>query len=180
MPVRTLMTAEQFDALPEEEGRNWELLDGELIEVSSATPEHNRILGRLLMLIESYTAPRKLGAVLAETDLAVRANTRLRPDLGFFSAATWQTVDLKRVPVVQTPDVAIEIISPSETVTTINRKIDAYLKWGVREVWLIDADIRTLLVHTGAGARRLSEGVFLTTELIPGWQLRITDLFENL
>jgi len=35
------MTAEQFDALPEEEGRNWELLDGELIEVPSATPKHN-------------------------------------------------------------------------------------------------------------------------------------------
>jgi Uma2 family endonuclease len=51
MPVRTLMTAEQFDALPEEEGRKWELLDGELIEVSSATPEHNFILARLFALL---------------------------------------------------------------------------------------------------------------------------------
>ncbi len=45
------MTAEQFDALPEEEGRKWELLDGELIEVSSATPEHNLILARLFALL---------------------------------------------------------------------------------------------------------------------------------
>ena len=78
------MTAEQFDALPEEEGRKWELLDGELIEVSSATPRHNRILGRLFKLLDSFAEARKLGAVLIETDLAVRANTRLRPDFGFF------------------------------------------------------------------------------------------------
>src|ERR1022692_3670207 len=98
MPVRTLMTAEQFDALPKEEGRKWELLDGELIEVPSATPRHNRILGRLFKLLDSSAEARRLGAVLIETDLAVRANTRLRPDFGFFSAETWRTVDLDRVP----------------------------------------------------------------------------------
>jgi len=180
MPVRTLMTAEQFDALPEEEGRNWELLDGELIEVSSATPKHNRILGRLLMLIESFAAPRRLGAMLAGTDLAVRKDTRLCPDLGFFLAETWRTVDLDRVPVVETPDIAIEIISPSETAIAINRKTDAYLKWGVKEVWLIDPEVRMIFVHSIAGIERLSEGAFLFSEPIPCWRIQVADLFENL
>jgi Uma2 family endonuclease len=89
-------------------------------------------------------------------------------------------VDLDRVPVVETPDVAIEILSPSETATTINRKVEAYLKWGVHEVWLIDPEIRTLFVHTFAGAQRLSEGASLASDLIPGWQLQVADLFENL
>src|ERR1700691_4630395 len=163
MPVRTLMTAEQFDALPEEEGRKWELLDGELIEVPSATPEYNLILTQLLSLLHSFVIPRRLGVVLPETDLAVRANSRLRPDMGFFSAETWRTVDIKRVPVVQTPDIAVEIISPSETATTNHRKVDAYLKWGVQEVWLIEPGIRTLFVHSRAGIQQLSEGGFLTT-----------------
>jgi Uma2 family endonuclease len=180
MPVRTLMTAEQFDALPEEEGRKWELLDGELIEVSSATPRHNRILARLLRLLDNFAEERRLGVVLPETDLAVRANTRLRPDFGFFSAETWRTVDLDRVPVVQTPDIAVEIISPSETATTIYRKVDAYLKWGVREVWLIEPEIRIVYVHSRGGVQQLSEGAFLTSDLVPGWQLQIADLFENL
>jgi Uma2 family endonuclease len=180
MPVRTLMTAEQFDALPEEEGRKWELLDGELIEVPSATPEHNLILMRLSSLLHTFTSPRRLGVVLPETDLAVRANTRLRPDFGFFSAETWRSVDIKRVPVVQTPDIAVEIISPSETAKTIHRKIDAYLKWGVHEVWLIDPEARTLAVHSRAGVQPLSEGAFLTSSFVPGWQLQIADLFENL
>ena len=174
------MTAEQFDALPEEEGRKWELLDGELIEVSSATPEHNYILAQLLSLLQTFVIPRRLGVVLPETDLAVRANTRLRPDFGFFSAETWRTVDLDRVPVVQTPDIAVEIISPSETAKTIRRKIDAYLKWGVHEVWLIDPEARTLAVHSRAGVQPLSEGAFLTSELVPGFRVQIGDLFENL
>ncbi|HEX4276624.1 MAG TPA: Uma2 family endonuclease [Bryobacteraceae bacterium] len=180
MAVRATMTAEEFDALPEEEGRKWELLDGELIEVSSATPKHNRIVGRLFKLLDTFAESRRLGAALLETDLAVRANTRLRPDMGFFSAETWETVDLDLVPVVQTPDIAVEVISPSETATTINRKVDAYLKWGVQEVWLIEPEIRTLFVHTLAGAQRLSEGAMLTSEFVPGWRLQISELFENL
>jgi Uma2 family endonuclease len=180
MAVRTLMTSEQFDALPEEEGRKWELLDAELIEVSSATPKHNRILGRLYKLLDSFAEAKRLGAVLLETDLAVRADTRLRPDMGFFSADTWQSVDLERVPVVQTPDIAIEIISPSETATTVHRNVNAYLKWGVQEVWLIEPEIKTLFVHSPAGVQRLSEGAWLTSELVPDWRVQVADLFESL
>jgi Uma2 family endonuclease len=180
MPVRTLMTAEQFDALPEEEGRKWELLDGELIEVPSATPKHNRILMRLASLLNTFAETHRLGVVLPETDLAVRSDTRLRPAFGFYSNATWRTVDLEQVPVVETPDIAVEIISPSETGTTIHRKVDAYLKWGVREVWLIYPELRTVFVHSPGIVQQLSEGAFLTSSFIPGWRLQIADLFENL
>ena len=98
--------------------------------------------------------------VLPETDLAVRKDSRLRPDLGFFSAETWHSIDRKRVPVVEPPAIAVEIISPSETATTIDRKVEAYLKWG--------------------GSQCLSEGAFLTSVLIPGFRVRIADLFEDL
>jgi Uma2 family endonuclease len=107
MPVRTLMTAEQFDALPEEEGRKWELLDGELIEVSRHDTQTQSYSGKTLQNAQYFT--------------------RLRPDFGFFSAEKWRTVDLEKVPVVQTPDIAVEILSPSETATKINRKVDADL-----------------------------------------------------
>lgn len=174
------MTAEQFDALPEEEIRKWELLDGELIEVPGATPEHNMILMSLSSLLHTFAVRRRLGVVLPETDLAVRPDTRLRPDFGFFSIEKWRTIDVKRVPVVETPDIAVEIISPSETGTTINRKLDAYLKWGVREVWLIYPETRSLELHTAVGSQRLTEGSFLTSPHIPGFRVQIADLFENL
>ncbi len=180
MPARTFMTAEQFDALPEEEGRKWELLDGELIEVSSATPEHNLILGQLLMLIQAFVKPRRLGKPLIETDLAVRRDSRLRPDLGFFSAETWQTIDIRRVPVEHPPDIAVEIVSPSETASNINRKVQAYLTWGVHEVWLIYPETRTISVHVHNGSQTLSEGAYLMSDLIPGWRIQVCEIFEDL
>jgi len=84
LTAQMTMTAEQFDALPEEEIRKWELQDGELIEVPSATPLHNPLM-RLAVALESYVEPKRFGVVLPKTDLAVRKDSRLRPDFGFFS-----------------------------------------------------------------------------------------------
>jgi len=50
----------------------------------------------------------------------------------------------------------------------------------VQEVWLIDPETRTLAVLSRAGVERLSEGAFLTSSFVPGWQIQIADLFENL
>ena len=175
-----MMTAERYDALPREEGRNWELLDGELIEVSSATPRHNRILAQLTTLLNAFANARQLGAVLPETDLAVRKDSRLRPDFCFFSTKTWSKVDIDRVPIAQTPEIAVEIISPSESATTIQRKVEAYLAWGIAEIWLIYPETKTLMLHTSIGAQRFSEGALLTSAHVPGWQLQIAVLFEKL
>lgn len=180
MTAQTLMTAEQFDALPEEEIRKWELLDGELIEVPSATPRHNAIVGQLFLLLAGFVRSKKLGRVLLETDLDVRRESRLRPEFSFFARESWDLVDLDRVPVTAVPDIAVEVISPSETAATMQRKIDAYLNWGVHEVWVIFPDIDSLFVHTLAGSQRLSEGAYLTSPCIPGWQIQVGEIFENL
>jgi Uma2 family endonuclease len=138
------------------------------------------ILARLLSLLHSYVIPRRLGVVLPETDLAVRENTRLRPDMGFFSAETWQSVDLDCVPVVQTPDITIEIISPSEGAAMAKRKLQAYLDWGVGEVWLIYPETRTLQVHIQGSSQTLTEGAFLVSDLISGWRIQVSEIFEDL
>ena len=174
------MTAQQYDALPLEEGLKWELLDGELIEVPSATPRHNRILARLTRLLDAFAETRRLGVVLPETDLAVRKDSRLRPDFCFFSADTWRHVDLDRVPVFETPDVAVEVISRSESAATIQRKVEACLAWGVREIWLVYPETRTVMLHTAAGAQRFSEGALMTSASVPGWELRVGAIFEGL
>ncbi len=84
------------------------------------------------------------------------------------------------MPIVETPGIAVEIVSPSETPTTIHRKVDAYLKWGVQEVWLIYPELKTFFIHSRAGVQQLSEGAFLTSELVPGFRVQIADLFANL
>jgi Uma2 family endonuclease len=148
--------------------------------VSSVTPEHNLILGRLFAPLYSFVRPAKPGNLLLETDLAVRQNSRLRPAMGFFSAETWRSIELDRVPVRHAPDIAIEIISPSEIATTITPKVQAYLAWGVREVWRICPETRTVEARVPGSARILAEHAFLASMLIPGWQMQISEIFEDL
>jgi Uma2 family endonuclease len=131
-------------------------------------------------MIESFAEPRRLGATLLETDLAVRKNSRLRPDFCFFSADSWRHVDLDRVPVYETPDVSVEIISRSESAATVQRKVEAYLLWGVREIWLVYPETQTIMVHTAVGAQRFSEGALMTSASVPGWELPVGELFEGL
>jgi Uma2 family endonuclease len=124
------MTAARYDTLPLDEGRQWGLLDGELIEVPGLTPRQSRIRIRLSTRLEAYVESQSLGAVLPGTDLAVGKDSRLRLDFSFFTAETWRRVDLDRVPVFETPDIAVEIISRSETAGTIQRKVEPICSGG--------------------------------------------------
>jgi len=64
------MTAEQFDALPVmEDGPDYELLDGELIEVSSASLRHNRIVGLLSYYLNHFLLQNQWGIVAADSEL---------------------------------------------------------------------------------------------------------------
>ena len=114
------------------------------------------------------------------------AITRLRPDMGFFSAKTWRSIEIDRVPVRHAPDIAFEIISrvkttASETATTINRKVQAYLAWGVHEVWLIYPETRTVEVHVPGSARTLSETRASDIHhSFPAGSIQISELFEDL
>ena len=173
------MRAEQFDELPWEESRYWELLDGELIEVPSPKPRHNLIAFALMRRIGAFARARRLGTVIFETDLAVSANTRLRPDIALFSAEKWESIDIDAVPVASAPDIVIEVLSPSETQRRMRCKIDAYLAWGVSEIWIIDPDARTLEIHRRDGSQSLTEGSWLTTESIPGWRIQVSEIFED-
>src|SRR5438477_13079377 len=112
MATRTLMAAEQFDQLPEEEGRRYELLDGELIEVPSATPGHNLIQGILLTSLINFFMRTLRGMALAETDFALGGSRRLRPDIAVLFSDKWAKVDRWKVPVTIAPDIAIEIVCP--------------------------------------------------------------------
>jgi Uma2 family endonuclease len=64
MPAIATMSGAQFDALPYEEGRRWELLEGELIEVPSPTPEHQDIVFASLLALKLYIREHRFhGAV---------------------------------------------------------------------------------------------------------------------
>lgn len=177
MATGTLLTAEQFDRLPVVDGRRTELIDGEYIEVSSATALHNRIQATLICLILSYLRSLKLGGVLPNTEFAFGEN-RFQPDLAVFTTDGWQQWDLQKLPVQILPEIAVEIISPNESAFHVDHKMRTYLKHGVKEVWLVYSDEPHIYVYTPASYWRLEQSDTLTTPLLPGWSLVVGDAFS--
>ncbi|MDQ6676028.1 MAG: Uma2 family endonuclease [Acidobacteriota bacterium] len=84
-----------------------------------------------------------------------------------------------QVPVPGAPDIAVEVISPSERTTESLRKVDRYLALGVREVWQIHPNApRQVMVHTQDTVRKVSREAMLETGLLPGFVLSISALFQ--
>ena len=176
--THVLMRPEQFDALPEREGLHYELLDGELIEVPSASARHNYIAGLLTYKLNHFLVPNRLAVVLPETEFAVGVN-RLRPDIAVMSKAKFELIGEGRSPVPELPEIAVEIASPSESAPEMERKVAVYLEAGVTEVWVVYPRTRHLFAHTNAGARLVDREGVLTTDVLPGWSLRVGEIFSN-
>lgn len=69
-------------------------------------------------------------------------------------------------------------MSPSDTAYNVDRKVRAYLRAGVTEVWIIYSEGQHMYVHTKAGPRALESSDILDTPVIPGWSIAVGRLFE--
>lgn len=176
MATQTLMTAEEFDRLPVEDGRSYELIRGELIELSGASFEHNTILMRLLFLLEMHLHRDRRAVAIPETQFSLGVE-RPQPGVAVLSAAKMAQVDRHAVPVQAVPDVTVEIVSPSEIAVRLDEKVRLYLEAGVAEVWVVYPAPRHVQVHTQDGMRRLSANDMLESAAVPGFAVRVSDLF---
>jgi Uma2 family endonuclease len=177
--TKILLTAEEFDNYPFEEDKRYELDEGEMIETARPAYKHNRIVLTLSVELGIYFRKTRSGEVLNPENLfAISPNTRLAPDaaviLGDRRAELW---DAKVIHII--PDIAVEVLSPSETPRTVHRKLRQYFDAGVKEVWLIDPETREVEVWTGP---RLPDIEFtgtttLTSALLPGFELPLETLF---
>ncbi len=169
--VSTNLTGSQFDSLPYEEGRRWELLDGDLVSVSSPTPTHQEIVFRILSALKRYLAGKN-GIASHDVEFGLAGNTRLRPDVWLLLDTKAALLDRSKTPIPGSPDLAVEVISPSERASESIRKVDLYLKHGSREVWRVYPEIRQVVTHTAAGdIRKFAAADVLATALLPGFEL---------
>ncbi len=178
MATTAIMTGSQFDALPYEEGRRWELVGGELIPVPSPTPEHQEILQQILFALMAYfSANREVGRVFTDLEFALDADYRVRPDVLILLGERAASLDMKRVPVPGAPDLAVEIISPSERSFETQQKLHAYLQYGTREVWQVYPKSKAVVVHRGGTSTTFTEDERIETPLLPGFALEAKTLF---
>ena len=178
--TRVLLTAEEFDNYPFAEDKRYELDEGEFIEMTRPAYKHNRAGRILLVELSNYFTKHGGGeALLSENLYALSDNTRRAPDvaviLGDRKAELWNA---KVIAII--PDIAVEVLSPSETTPHIHRKLKQYFHAGVKEVWLIDTESREAEIWTGPSLpeRTLTAGDALESPLLAGFALPLTTLFS--
>ncbi|HJZ95811.1 MAG TPA: Uma2 family endonuclease [Candidatus Solibacter sp.] len=172
-----LLTFEEFERLPDTPGKR-ELLEGEVIELP--VPEFKHSLNAQDLFLLLYSALKtahasgeaaELGAVYIEMGYKLSARSYVRPDVSITHAG--QPVDR----FLQTaPAIAIEIISPSNTVEEMDFKTKLYFQYGAREVWRIYPKTRHITIHLLGNSHDVGEDEVLTTPLLPGLALSVREI----
>jgi Uma2 family endonuclease len=176
MATKTLLTVEQFEQLPDD-GLRHELDEGELISMPSPFGKHGEIQGETCSILRNFVRPRSLGKVFVETGFRLSHDTVRAPDVSFIRVERASALDLNRR-FECAPDLAIEIISPSETATEIAHKVRQYLQAGAA-VWVVYPEDRTIHVfETSKNARILeADDLLEAPSLLPGFSVRVSELF---
>ena len=89
-------------------------------------------------------------------------------------------IDLDTIPSPFAPDIAIEVLSPSEGVMETRGKVREYLGAGSSEVWLFDYSNGEVQIHTQQGIRVLQQGDLLETPVLPGFTIAVADFRMHL
>lgn len=178
--AKILLTAEEFDNYPFEEDKRYELDEGQMIEMTRPAYKHNRVLVKLTVAVAKYLEAHPVGEVLNSENLyALAPLTRRAPDLAvILGDRRAELENAKVIPVI--PEIAAEVLSPSESPRTIHRKLRQYFEAGVKEVWLIDPETQEVEIWTGPQLpeRELSGKDEVTSPLLPGFALKLGDLFN--
>ena len=183
-------TDEEFMALPD--GDRYELVNGELVIVGNSGMEHGNIGAFLCGLLEIYVRRNKLGSTFdSSTAFTMKTGnkrsrsecTTLSPDVSFI--AKEHLKGLKKLPkgfFQSAPDLAVEIISPSNTFDEIHTKIVEYFDSGSKLVWVIHPDEESVLVyHKPQPDKLLQRSDTLDGEtVIPGFTVPVAELFADL
>jgi Uma2 family endonuclease len=173
------LTIEDFEKLPDTLARNHELVDGELVDVSGNTLGHNRLRDRLIQLLGAAVKRRKLGEMIAEQEYDFDGNAH-GPDVTFVSRERLDGLDPKRRVQLCVPDLAIEIVSQNDTYAALMKKARRYRKCGTKEVWIFDIKGREAHVFSDHQRAILDENQKFQSELIPGFSIRLGDLFDDI
>jgi Uma2 family endonuclease len=118
-----------------------------------------------------------VGLAYQDVEFALTENDRVRPDVGVVLGEKSTRMNPDRVPIPGAPDIAIEVISPSERASESHDKVLAYLRNGTTEVWQVYPKSRTVQIHRGEASRSLEWSQPIETHLLPGFALHLASLF---
>jgi Uma2 family endonuclease len=177
-----LLTIEEFERLPDD-GWRCELVRGKVVREPPAGFEHGRLAMRIGLLLGRFVEENNLGEVLAsETGFVLfeEPPTVRAPDAAFVAEG--------RVPTPAppgfgrlAPDLAVEVVSPSNTLAEIHSKVMDYLNAGSRRVWVVDSSTRSITVYRSRKEIRLLTGDDEVDgeDVLPGFRVGLAEIFGS-
>jgi Uma2 family endonuclease len=166
----------------EDDSCRHELVAGVIVAEPFPTPRHDRTFRRLLRLLGDFVKGHELGEVFGETGyvLARDPDTIRGPDLSFVSRERLTGFDDARF-FCGAPDLAVEILSPSNRRGEMHAKVADYLAAGARLVWVVDPKRSSVTTYrTLLAPRRLELQDALSGEdVLPGLVIPIEAIFER-
>ncbi len=184
--LHTVDSVQHLARTPEFNRRRFYLIDGELFEMSPVQRVHSRLANRIGMFLGVFLEEHDLGEAHTELGFypADDRSTLLAPDVAYVSHArlSGQPEDgfLSTM-----PDLAIEIVSPSNSLRQIRRKAQIYLEYGASLVWIVRPAEKGVDVCRAADSSRLDiefvarDGLLSGEDVLPGFELELTQLFRE-
>ena len=167
----------------------FEFVNGEKRPLMPNVAIHQWILRALFRLLDAYCVAGQLGEVMFELPVVETYDANWvkgsrTPDLMFFKAEKWaqytaETENWLKKPALIVPDLAVEILSPNDSFSELQEKVDEYLERGVLLVWVIDPQKKRVYVYHDDHKLTLSVKDTLTGgEVIPGLEIRLSELLR--
>ncbi|MDQ3011428.1 MAG: Uma2 family endonuclease [Acidobacteriota bacterium] len=160
--------------------RSYEIINGKPEEKEMPGARHSGIAGRLAIELGIYLRGNKIGELYPEASFQIGANECI-PDLAFISS---ERLPIEGEPATKwpfSPDLAVEVVSPSDYYEKVNTKALSYLTAGVKQVWIVSPESQTITVYRSPTniIAFPPESELTCEDLFPGFRCSLSEIFKN-
>jgi Uma2 family endonuclease len=186
MTTTQLLTATEFFDWchrPENRDQHYELEKGLVVEVSRPGERHGVTCANVTRVMGNFAFERKRGYVVANDTGVIwelDPDTVRGPDVMYY-AVSRRFTDMNPKYSEEPPDVAVEVLSPTDRISKVTRRAGEFLRWGTRLVWVLDPEDQTLTIYR---PDRSPEVLDAAQELVgegplEGFRCRVADFFYS-
>ena len=170
------------DYLETPDDTRYELIDGELIEMTSPVLLHQLVTLELVVLLRAFVRARNLGRVIiSPMDVRLAQNIVVQPDFCFVRKGS-PADNPNELRIAGIPDLMVEVLSPSNTGHDLVRKRELYARYHVPEYWIVDPTRRTataLALENGDYVELPKRAGVLASRILPGLEIDLPAFFES-
>ena len=169
------------DYLKTPEGGKFQLIAGEILEMTSPSLYHQRIITKLSTIINNFLLNHSIGEVfVAPLDVYFSDTEVYQPDILILLNESFSK--MKENKIEGAPDLVVEVLSPSTAYYDLKHKKSIYEKYGVREYWIVDPIDKTLEIFELQNGKFISTGELSKNEiakskLISGMEVGLDIIF---